>query len=148
VPEDFNSKVIAEFNESNGIVGGHFEGRPIALVTVVGARSGTKRTVPLIYLEDEGRIFVFASKAGAPENPAWYHNVVANPEVVVEVGTRQYDAQAVEIRGSERDRLYSRQGEILPDYIEYQAKTDRVIPVVELRPAAYKDGKEPRIDGN
>lgn len=129
---EFNKQIIAEFRENEGKVGGMFEGSPIVLVHHVGARSGVERVAPLVYLADGGRLFVFASKGGADENPAWYHNLVANPKTSVEVGTETFDVVAKVITGAERDEIYAKQASVAPQFAEYQQKTTRIIPVVEL----------------
>src|ERR1700752_1139471 len=91
----FNAALIEEFRGNDGRVGGRFEGRPVLLLTTTGAKSGRTFTIPLVYLQDGDRRLIFASKAGSPRNPDWYHNLVANPTVTVEVGTEKYDAKAV-----------------------------------------------------
>ena len=128
----FNASLIEEFRANGGKVGGRFEGRPVVLVTATGAKSGRRLTIPLVYLQDGDRRFIFASKAGSPKNPDWYHNLVANPNVTVEIGTETYEATAREIAGPERDEIYAKQVEAAPNFGEYQEKTTRVIPVVEL----------------
>ena len=128
----FNAALIEEFRANKGKVGGRFEGRPVLLLTTTGAKSGRTYTTPLVYLQDGERRLIFASKAGAPTSPDWYHNLVANPTVTVEVGTETYDATAVVVTGEERDRLYARQVETTPIFGEYQQKTTRTIPVVSL----------------
>jgi deazaflavin-dependent oxidoreductase (nitroreductase family) len=129
---DWNAKIIAEFRANAGKVGGQFEGAPMVLLTTTGAKSGQPRTSPLVYLPDGERVVVFASKAGAPTNPDWYHNLVANPEVTVEVGADAYQARAVEITGAERDELFARQVERMPGFQSYADSTTRVIPVIAL----------------
>jgi deazaflavin-dependent oxidoreductase (nitroreductase family) len=133
-PGDWNQKIIEEFRANDGKVGGPFEGADLVLLTTTGARTGTRRTTPLMSLRDGGRIIVAASAAGAPSHPAWYHNLLADPHVTVETGTSTLQATAVVIEGEERDRLYARMVEIAPGFAEYQAKTSRVIPVVALHP--------------
>jgi deazaflavin-dependent oxidoreductase (nitroreductase family) len=133
---DFNQSIIDEFRANHGKVGGQFEGAPMLLLTTTGAKSGQARTVPVVYLADGNRYLVFASKAGAPTNPDWYHNLVANPTVSVEVGSDRFDANAVVLTGDERDRLYAKQAELLPGFQEYQKNTTRIIPVVALQPEA------------
>lgn len=132
---DFNEQVISEFRANGGRVGGMFEGMPLLLVHHVGARSGTPRIAPLAYLDDGGRYVVFASKAGAPENPAWYHNLLAHPDTTIEVGSDTLAVRAEEVTGEERDRLFEIQKAQRPQFAEYEQKTDRVIPVVVLSPA-------------
>ena len=133
-PNDFNQGIIAEFRANAGKVGGGFAGAPMVLLTTTGAKSGKRNTTPLVCLEDGGRIVVFASKGGAPTNPAWYHNLRAHPTVTVEFGAETFEAQAEEVVGDERDALYRRQAERFPGFAEYEAKTTRRIPVVALRP--------------
>lgn len=129
---DWNRGVIEEFRANGGKVGGPFEGAPVLLLTTTGARSGNRHTTPVMYLEDEGHRYVFASKAGAPTNPDWYHNLLAHAVVTVEVGTETYEATAISVSGERRDALYAEQAHRYPGFAEYQEKTERVIPVVEL----------------
>ncbi len=131
---DWNDQVIAEFRANAGKVGGMFEGMPLILVHHVGAKSGTARVAPLVYLPDGDRYVIFASKGGAPENPGWYHNLLANPETEAEVGTATVPVRAVEVTGAERDRLYAAQMAVAPQFAEYQEKTSRTIPVIVLEP--------------
>jgi len=129
---DWNTKIIEEFRANQGRVGGSFQGAPMLLLTTTGRRTGERRTNPMMYLADGDRLLVFASKGGAPTNPDWYHNLVANPEVTVEVGTESYQAHATALHGDERDRLYAEQSSRYPGFAEYQRNTSRVIPVVAL----------------
>ena len=129
---DWNQKVIEEFRANGGKLGGAFAGAPLLLLTTTGAKSSQQRVSPVAYLQDGERMFVFASKAGAPTNPDWYHNLVAHPEVTVEVGDQKFNAKAVVITGKERDEIYAKQAAFSPGFGEYQQKTTRVIPVVEL----------------
>jgi deazaflavin-dependent oxidoreductase (nitroreductase family) len=129
---DWNQTVIDEFRANKGNVGGMFEGMPLTLLTTTGARSGAKRINPLVYLDDGDRLIVFASKGGAPTNPDWYHNLVANPTVNVEVGEDAFQARAVVMTGEERDSLYARQAKEQPQFAEYAEKTTRTIPVIAL----------------
>jgi len=130
--ESFNTKVITDFRAHEGRVGGNFEGAPILLLHTSGARTGAERVNPMMYLEDAGRVYVFASKGGAHTHPDWYHNLVAHPEVTVERGSETYQAVARPLDDSERERIYAIQAARYPGFGEYQAKTHRVIPVVEL----------------
>jgi deazaflavin-dependent oxidoreductase (nitroreductase family) len=132
-PNDFNTQIIEEFRANDGIVGGPFEGAPLLLLTTKGAKSGQARVTPMMYRPEGEQMFVFASKAGAPTNPDWYHNLVADPEVTVEVGAERFAARASVVTGSERDRIYAAHAAEYPGFAEYQEKTDRVIPVVELK---------------
>jgi deazaflavin-dependent oxidoreductase (nitroreductase family) len=131
---DFNAQIIEEFRANEGRVGGMFEGSTLLLLHHVGAKTGTDRINPLVYDRDGDRYVIFASKAGAPTNPDWYHNLKAHPNVAIEVGTDTIDVVAAEAAGEERDRLFRRQAERSPNFSEYQTKTDRVIPVMILTP--------------
>jgi deazaflavin-dependent oxidoreductase (nitroreductase family) len=131
-PNDWNRRIIEEFRTNKGKVGGPFEGAPLLLLTTTGAKSGQQRTTPLVYMADGDRMLIFASKAGAPTNPDWYHNLVAHPQVTVEVGTETLNVTAVVITGEERDRLYAKQAAINPGFAEYETKTTRKIPVIAL----------------
>ncbi|MGK8520236.1 nitroreductase family deazaflavin-dependent oxidoreductase [Nocardia asteroides] len=132
---DWNTQIIEEFRANQGKVGGPFAGRELLLLTSTGARSGRRRTTPLAFIRDGDDIVVVASKAGAPTNPDWFHNVSADPEVTLEIGTETLRATATPItEGPERDRLYAAMVEVMPGFAEYQEKTDRVIPVVKLTP--------------
>ena len=132
--EDWNSNVIQEFRTNEGKVGGPFDGAPILLLHTRGARSGEERVNPMMYLTDGDRLVVFASKGGAPTNPDWYHNLVANPDVEIEVGTERRKVRARVAEGEERDRLYAEQSRRYPQFAKYQEGTDRTIPVVILEP--------------
>ncbi|HEX3909964.1 MAG TPA: nitroreductase family deazaflavin-dependent oxidoreductase [Solirubrobacteraceae bacterium] len=131
---DFNRKVIEEFRANDGKVGGPFEGAPVLLLTSTGARSGEQRTTPVVYQPDGDRMVIFASKAGAPENPAWYHNLRANSTATVEVGSQKVEVEAVITDGEERERLFSKQKQLMPQFADYEQKTSRQIPVVALQP--------------
>jgi deazaflavin-dependent oxidoreductase (nitroreductase family) len=131
---EFNERIIEEFRANEGRVGGIFEGNTLLLLHHTGARSGRSRINPLAYQSDNGRYVVFASKAGAPTNPDWYHNLKAHPDVTIEVGTDTIDVLASEATGEERERLYRTQAERLPQFAEYAKRTERVIPVVVLTP--------------
>ena len=129
---EFNSKVIEEFRANGGKVGGPFEGAQLLLLTTTGAKSGEPRTSPLVYTTDGDRIVIIASMAGAPTNPAWYHNLAARPDATVELGSETIKVSAHDAEGDERQRLYDAQAEMMPAFKEYAAKTERVIPVVLL----------------
>jgi deazaflavin-dependent oxidoreductase (nitroreductase family) len=136
-PADFNAQIIEEFHSNEGRVGGMFEGMPLLLLHHTGAKSGKSRINPLAYQADGGRYVIFASKAGAPTNPDWYHNLKAQPNVKVEVGTDTIDVVASEASGEERERLYRTQVERVPQFAEYEKTAgERVIPVIVLTPAA------------
>ncbi len=131
---DFNRTVIDEFRANHGVVGGGFAGATMVLLTTTGAKSGNTRVNPLVALLDDGTLYVVASKGGAPTNPDWYHNLLANPEVEVEFGDERFKATAVPIvSGPERDRLYAAQVAVQPGFADYEKATTRVIPIVELR---------------
>ena len=131
---DFNEQVIAEFRDNGGKVGGPFEGAPMVLLHHTGAKSGVERVTPLMYRPDGDRVVIFASKGGAPDHPAWFHNLVANPETTIEVGDEAGVAvRATVLEGDERDRIWSAQKAEVPQFAEYEVTAgDREIPVVAL----------------
>ncbi|HQT99375.1 MAG TPA: nitroreductase family deazaflavin-dependent oxidoreductase [Acidimicrobiales bacterium] len=129
---EWNKTIIEEFRANQGVLAGDFEGAPVLLLHTTGAKSGVERVNPMMYLNENGRVYVFASKAGADTHPDWYHNLRAHPKVSVEVGTEHYDAMARDVEGDERARVYAEQASRFPGFADYQAKTSRVIPVVEL----------------
>jgi len=130
--KSFNQAIIEEFRANNGVVTGQFAGAPLLLLTTTGARSGNRHTTPVVFGTDGDDVFVVASKAGADTNPAWFHNLVAHPEVTVEVPGDTFAAHAVVADEARRARLYAQQVAVMPGFAEYQAKTGRVIPVVVL----------------
>ena len=130
---DWNNRIIDEFHANKGKVGGPFEGATLLLLTTTGAKSGQKRTTPLAYLQEGERIYIFASKAGAPTNPDWYYNLVAHLSATVEIGTETFQARAVEIKGEERDQIFAKQVQRMPGFGDYEQKTARKIPVMELQ---------------
>jgi len=132
---DFNRSIIEEFRANGGKVSGPFEGAPLLLLTSTGARTGAPRVNPMMYLDDSKRLYVFASKAGAPTNPDWYHNLIAHPRATVEIGEERFEVTASVLTGAERDEIYQRQAALYPGFAEYQAKTARTIPVVALQRA-------------
>jgi deazaflavin-dependent oxidoreductase (nitroreductase family) len=129
---DFNAPMIEQFRANGGKLGGNFEGAPVLLLHTTGAKSGKERVNPAMYLADGERILVFATKGGADTSPDWYHNLVANPKVEVELGTERLAATATELHGEERDRFYAEQAKRYPGFKEYEQRTSRVIPVVAL----------------
>jgi len=129
---DWNAQIIEEFRANAGRVGGQFEGAPLLLLHTTGARSGLERVNPMMYLADGGRMYVFASKAGADTHPDWYVNLVKTPEVTVEVGEETFAAVATPLAEDERAQVYAQQAALYSGFAEYQTKTTRVIPVVEL----------------
>lgn len=133
---DWNTQVIEEFRANGGRVGGQFEGEPLLLLHTVGARSGQPRVNPMMYQEIDGGYAVFASKAGAPTHPDWYHNLLAHPRVSAEIGTRTVDLVARVADGAERERIWAAQKSTHPRFAEYERKTSRQIPVIVLEPVA------------
>jgi deazaflavin-dependent oxidoreductase (nitroreductase family) len=131
--KSFNETLIAEFRANAGRLSGDFANAQFLLLTTIGAKSGKRRTTPLAYIPIDQRILIVASKGGAPTNPAWYWNLIAHPEVTVEIGAETYNAEAVAIEGIEHDRLYAEIASRVPTFAEYQNRTDRVIPLFELR---------------
>jgi deazaflavin-dependent oxidoreductase (nitroreductase family) len=131
-PADFNTQVIEEFRANGGKAGGIFEGMTLLLLHNVGAKSGERYVTPLVYMGDGEGWVIFASKGGAPSNPGWYWNLKAGPEVSIEVGTETVEVLATEAAGAERDRLFDRQKAEAPQFAEYEAKTERTIPVIVL----------------
>jgi deazaflavin-dependent oxidoreductase (nitroreductase family) len=127
-----NQSVIEEFRANQGRVGGPLEGWPVLLLTMTGAKTGRTLVRPLCYSRDGERIVIIASYGGAPRNPPWYYNLVANPIVTVEVGTEKFKAKAAQVYGSERTRLFAAAAELLPLFTDYQNKTKREIPVLTL----------------
>ena len=132
---DWNTKVIEEFRANGGKVGGSFEGAPLLLLHTTGARSGQDRVSPVMYQDLGGDVAVFASKAGAPTNPDWYHNLLANPDVTAEIGTETRPYRARVATGDERASIWDRQKQSFPGFADYETKTSREIPVVVLAPA-------------
>jgi deazaflavin-dependent oxidoreductase (nitroreductase family) len=130
--QDFNQRVIREFRANEGQVSGQLAHMPVLLLTMTGARSGRTLTKPLVYTTDGERLVVIASFAGAPQHPAWYHNLVANPEATVEVGSERFRVRATVTSGEERQRLFNRQAQQMPIFVEYQQKTTRQLPVIVL----------------
>jgi deazaflavin-dependent oxidoreductase (nitroreductase family) len=129
---ELNQQVIKEFRANQGQVGGQYANRPLLLLTTTGAKSSRALTRPLAYTRDGERLVVIASFGGGPKNPSWYHNLVANPEATVEVGSERFRVKARVTTGEERQRLYNRQAEQMPNFAEYQKKTTRQLPVIVL----------------
>jgi len=130
--KDYNNQLIEQFRASRGKAGGPFEGRPMLLLTTTGARSGQLRTTPMMYVTVGDRLLVIASNAGAPTHPDWYRNLVAHPEVTVEVKNETYNATAIVTEGAEREQLWRNIVEQYPFFTEHQAKISRQIPVIAL----------------
>jgi deazaflavin-dependent oxidoreductase (nitroreductase family) len=133
-PNDFNTAMIDEFRANDGQVSGGFEGAPMLLLHSKGAKSGVERVNPVVYQTVGDDYVVFASKGGEPTNPDWYHNLVANPETSIEVGSETIPVTARVAEGDERERIWSKQKEVMPGFAEYEKKTTRQIPVVILSP--------------
>ena len=131
---DWNRTIVEEFRANAGKVGGPFDGAPLLLLHTTGARSGRERVNPMMYLDLGGPVAVFASKAGAPTHPDWYHNLLANPEVSAEIGSEARRFRARTVTGDERERIWTQQTHDYPRFADYATKTDREIPVVVLDP--------------
>ena len=129
---DWNAAIIEEFRDNDGVVGGMFAGAPILLLRTTGAKTGFERTNPLMYMADGERFIIFASKAGAHTHPDWYHNLLANPAATIEVGTETFTVDSSVVEGAEREELFASHAGNFPQFAEYQANTERVIPVVAL----------------
>ena len=130
----FNKTITDEFRANDGKVGGPFEGADLLLLSTTGAKSGQPRLSPLAYLRVDGKLLIIGSFAGADVNPAWVHNLRANPSAHVEIGDESSDVTARELPPAERDELFPKITAVAPGFAEYQAKTTRVIPVFELQP--------------
>ncbi|MCB0962068.1 MAG: nitroreductase family deazaflavin-dependent oxidoreductase [Acidimicrobiales bacterium] len=135
---DFNAQIIDEFRTNGGRVGGPFEGAPMVLLHHTGAKTGTERVTPLMSRREGDDLYIFASKAGAPDNPDWFHNLRANPQTTIEVpdgeGVAEQPVTAVVAEGDERERVWENQKRDVPQFAGYEASTDRTIPVVRLDP--------------
>jgi deazaflavin-dependent oxidoreductase (nitroreductase family) len=129
---DYNQRLIEEFRAERNRTGKPLEGRPLLLLTTTGARSGQPRTTPMMYIPDGDRLLVIASNAGAPSHPDWYRNLVAHPQVTVELGSETFEATAAVIEGEARQQLWARITELYPFFADHQAKVTRQIPVVVL----------------
>src|SRR4029453_10692088 len=124
----FNKSIVDEFRGNGGKVGGPFEGAPLLLLPSTGPKSGQPRLAPLAYLTIDGKMIIIGSKAGADTNPDWVHNLRANPQAHIEVGTDTYDVVARELPAEERDATYPKVVALAPGFGEYQSKTTRIIP--------------------
>ena len=129
---NWNTKIIEEFRTNGGKVGGNFAGRTLLLLHTIGAKSGQERINPVAYTKDGDRMVIIASKGGAPKNPDWYYNIVANPQITVEVGTEKFAVDSTVAVEPERTRLYDQMVEVMPGFGEYRLKTTRQIPVIVL----------------
>jgi deazaflavin-dependent oxidoreductase (nitroreductase family) len=131
---DYNSNLIGDMRAHGGhATSGNFVGRQVLILTTTGAKTGEKRESPLAYTLDGDRVVIVASKGGAPTNPAWYHNVVANPNVIVELNGERFEATATVATGDERRRLYDGHVAVHPGFADYETRTERVIPVIILQ---------------
>lgn len=129
---DWNTGIIEEFRQNGGKVGGMFEGAPLLLLHHIGARTGTERVSPLVYLPVGDRWAIFASKGGADTNPDWFHNLMANPEIKIEIGDEVVSVAARQLEGDERAPIWERQKQERPNFADYERKTPRSIPVILL----------------
>ena len=130
--DKLNQSIIKEFRANQGKVGGPMEAMPVLLLTMTGAKTGRTLVRPLCYSRDGDRLVIIASYGGAPQNPPWYHNLVANPVVTVEVGTEKFPARATQVFDAERERLFADAAKLMPLFADYQNKTNRQIPVLTL----------------
>jgi deazaflavin-dependent oxidoreductase (nitroreductase family) len=130
--KDFNKRLIASFRANGGRVPGELSHVPLILITMTGRKSGDKRTVPLAYVEMEDRLFIIASRGGGKEHPLWYGNILADPNVTVEIRSDIYLARATPLPEEERDRIFGLIADVNPTFADYQSRTSRKIPVVEL----------------
>ena len=131
-PNNWNRQVIEEFRANGGKVGGNFEGIILLLLHTTGAKSGLPRVNPVVTMPDGDKYVIMASTMGRPVNPDWYYNLVANPEVSMEVGTEKFEALATVMEEPERSELFAKMSSVYPTFNEYQRKTSRVIPVINL----------------
>ena len=131
-PSGWNQKIIEEFRSNAGKVGGYFEGAPMILIHHIGARSGSERVNPLVYLPDGEDMIIAATKGGSPTNPDWYHNLKAHPRITVEVGSGTFPVEAREVTGEERAKLWSRLVAMRPGFAAYETKTSRAFPMFRL----------------
>ena len=129
---EFNRGIIEQFRANGGKVGPPFEGAPLLILHSTGAKSGKTRLAPVVYQQVGDSWAIFASKAGAPDNPDWYHNLLANPSASIEIGTEVVPVTARVLDDAEREPIWTKQKELMPGFAEYEAQTDRTIPVVVL----------------
>ena len=135
--DNFNEKVIEEFRENDGKVGGMFEGAPVLLLHHAGAKTGTERVNPLMYQPVGGSFAIFASKGGAPSNPDWYYNLAAHPDTTIELGSGTVKVRAREASPDERGPIWEKQKKLAPGFAEYETNAaPRQIPVILLDPVA------------
>ncbi len=132
--DDWNKKLIEEFRNNGGKVSGYFSGKTLLLLHTIGAKSGLERVTPTAYVKDSERLAIIASNSGAPNHPAWYHNLLAEPLVTVEVGTETFQVRAVIAKEPERTHLFDKMAEMMPIFDQYRREATRAIPVVVLTP--------------
>jgi deazaflavin-dependent oxidoreductase (nitroreductase family) len=144
-PAEYNEKIIAEFRAHEGHVGGQWEGTPLLLLHHLGSRTGVRRVNPLAYLPDDSSYLIWAANGGAPQSPAWYYNLKANPSTTIEVGNTTTDVVAEEALPSERDRLYAQATDRYPQLRELAQKSERVIPFMVLTPMGTSSRDGPQI---
>ena len=138
----FNPGVVEQFRATGGVGPGRWATQPLLLLTTTGARSGLPRTTPLLYSTDGDRLVVIASKGGEPNHPDWYHNLLADPEAMVEVGAETFRVRAEVAQGAERRRLFDQQAAQMPFFAEYERTTPRTIPVVILTRSDTSSGTD------
>jgi deazaflavin-dependent oxidoreductase (nitroreductase family) len=131
----FNKSIVDEFRANGGKVSGQFENAHLLLLTTTGAKSGQSRISPLAYFDIDGKLIIIGAFAGAPRNPAWVHNLRANPRAQIEVGADSYEVTVRELPSAEREELFGKVAAAAPGFAEYQSKTSRVIPLFELQRA-------------
>ena len=129
---DWNTAIIEEFRANAGKVGGNFDGAPMLILHTTGAKTGKERVNPLVYQAVGDDVAIFASKGGAPDNPDWFHNLVAHPDITVEIGTETVPMRARRAEDDERERIWTRQKQVMPGFADYEANTPRQIPVLIL----------------
>lgn len=139
-PTEYNAKIIGEFRANNGRLSGMWEGTPLLLLHHTGAKSGESRVNPVAYMPDDARYLIWAANGGAPKQPNWYHNLKAQPDTTIEVGSETISVAAEEAMGDERERLFARATERFPQLAETAQKTTRVIPLIVLTPARIPSG--------
>jgi deazaflavin-dependent oxidoreductase (nitroreductase family) len=132
--QDWNAQIIEEFRANGGNVGGNFKGAPLLLLHSIGAKSGRERINPIMYQIVGDTYAVFASKAGAPTNPDWYHNLLTHPDATIEIDSQTKAVRARVATGDERDSIWTKQKELYPGFADYERRTTREIPVVILEP--------------
>ncbi len=146
-PEKWVREQVEEYESSGGTRGTVMRGMPVVVLTTKGASSGLVRKTPLMRVEHEGHYAVVASLGGAPQHPVWYRNVVADPHVELQDGPVRQDMTAREVTGQEKAQWWARAVEAYPPYAEYQAKTDREIPVLVLEPDPAQPPVPARVSG-